>query len=146
MNKQFEMMQAQTDKETDLKVAAAEEGTLVVLSKKRATQKIQKFRWFKQHSWLFGGIAFLVWISGFLSRLYEFDPIFSVIAKYIPPKLAEVSSQVTVFTIMWSIIIGGSFAVAGRFISYMSSPEREEKLYKKYYKEHKETLEEKSKK
>lgn len=144
MHRQLESLaknsKEQIDEQERISAATEREKTIVTLSKKQASQKVGVFRTLSNWGWLLYVLAGSIVVSTIVVWLFEVPPIYSWIFNLLPPKTRNsLEILMAVWTFM-SVAIGLLSAGLQKLIAYLGSESRENKLYKKFYKENKSTL------
>lgn len=144
MHRQLESLaknsKEQIEERERISAATEREKTIVTLSKKQASQKVGVFRTLSNWGWLLYVLAGGIIVSTIVVWLFEVPPIYSWIFNLLPPKI---KNSLEIFMAVWtfvSIAIGLLSAGLQKLIAYLGSESRENKLYKKFYKENKSAL------
>lgn len=144
MHRQLESLaknsKEQIEERERISAATEREKTIVTLSKKQASQKVGVFRTLSNWGWLLYVLAGGIIVSTIVVWLFEVPPIYSWIFNLLPPKI---KNSLEIFMAVWtfvSIAIGLLSAGLQKLIAYLGSDSRENKLYKKFYKENKSAL------
>lgn len=144
MHRQLESLaknsKEQIEERERISAATEREKTIVTLSKKQATQKVGVFRTLSNWGWLLYVLAGGIVVSAIVIWLFEVNPIYSWISNLLPPKI---KNSLDILMAVWtfvSIAVGLLSAGLQKFIAYLGSESRENKLYKKFYKKNKSAL------
>lgn len=122
------------DEQTAISLEAGKEKAATILAKKRAFQKVKIFRMLSKPAWIYYLIAGSFLFFSLVVWAYELQPMYGWVLMVLPDK---VKSSIDVFGLVWTILsVAGGLLIGGikMLFSSLGSQNRENRLYKKYYK------------
>lgn len=128
--------QKQNEESTRISAETEREKTLITLSKKRASDKVSKFKKMSNLGWILYLLTGIGLVAGICVYVFEVSPVYSWFLSILPVKLQSTE----VFMAVWTFASAGLaliFTAVNKLISLLASEKRETTLYKRFYKQNK---------